>query len=318
MLAIIVGIAKITGIILLCLFLLALVLLCMVLFIPLRYRGRIVYRDGLLIDSGISWCLGLLSLEIKLEKGLDMGFKVFGFRLKGKKKKEDESKEDLREEETGGEEAEGREREGDAISPEAGKKEEASEKEVSEKEVSEQEAPEQKAFEQDELLWERGKDRKKKKIKSKTDGKKAQKKSLKQKLGKFVKSFRKKTAYLLENAEKLKKTIRSRRLKKGLRKIWDALWKLLRHIWIKKIGGRIRFGFEDPYTTGRVLSYAAFFYPAYSRQLELVPFFDRVIMEADVELKGRVQIFYLLWILGRLWFDKDFKYVYKKYRAWKR
>lgn len=284
MLGIILGIVKITGILLLCLFLLLLILLSMVLFIPLRYRGRILYEEGLLIDSKISWCLSLVSLEIKFEERLDIGLRLLGFRLRGKKKAEEEPEEDVKEEDLA--------------------KEEQKEKEALKDPREEENLPKEPV-----------KERQEKPVDSKRGRKKRRKKSLLQKCRESKQRFLRKTEYLLENIEKLKKTVRSKRLKRGLKKIWIAARKLLRHIWIRRIRGRIRFGFEDPYATGQALSYAALFYPAYRDSIELIPFFDREIMEADIEIRGRAQIFYVLWVLGRLWFDKDFKFVYKKFRA---
>ena len=103
-------------------------------------------------------------------------------------------------------------------------------------------------------------------------------------------------------------------LRRGVGKIWQALIKLLKLFKAKKLSGKIIFGFEDPYTTGQVLSYAALFYCWYKDRIEIIPVFDKVIIDVDIKAKGRIRLMPVVIIATALWFDKDFKKVYKLYK----
>lgn len=307
MLGIVLTVLKVIGIILLCLISILLFLILMLLFVPIRYGARVKYKDGLLIQANIGWLLNFICLEVHYEKGMKTGFKILGFPLgrkwrKRKKLHSDTSEVEREEDEPkeytikdGGEEE---------FSETLKKDEKAEDSSISEEEEN-TDKKRNEAYEPKGRFTNKN-------IKNK---KKRKKKSLKEKFLSGLKNLKEKCRVLLQKAEKLKKILRHPRLQKGLQKIWKAACRLLRHILPKKIRGKFLFGFEDPYTTGQILSYAALFYPAYKDSIELVPIFNQSIIEADLQLKGSIQIFHILWILGRLWFDKDFKYVYKKFRA---
>ena len=100
----------------------------------------------------------------------------------------------------------------------------------------------------------------------------------------------------------------------GIKKIWQALIKILKLFRARKLSGKLILGFEDPYTTGQVLSYAALFYCLYKDRIEIIPVFDEAIIDIDIRAKGGVRLMSVLIIATKLWFDKDFKKVYKLYK----
>lgn len=81
--------------------------------------------------------------------------------------------------------------------------------------------------------------------------------------------------------------------------------KLVLHVLPRKGGGRITFGFEDPYTTGQVLAAAAPFYPVYSSRLELCPVFDRKELSGELDIRGRLRLFTLLQLLFQVYRNKE-------------
>ena len=91
-------------------------------------------------------------------------------------------------------------------------------------------------------------------------------------------------------------------LKKQLRR-------LIRHIIPRKLNGYANFGLGVPYMTGRVLAGACMFYPLYGRTFRLEPDFDELVFNGKAELKGRVYVFYLLFIALTTILNKNTKYV---------
>lgn len=81
--------------------------------------------------------------------------------------------------------------------------------------------------------------------------------------------------------------------------------KLALHALPRKGGGRLTFGFEDPYTTGQVLAAAAPFYPIYSSRIELCPVFDKKVLLGELDVKGRLRLFTLLRLLFQVYRNKD-------------
>lgn len=64
---------------------------------------------------------------------------------------------------------------------------------------------------------------------------------------------------------------------------------IVRHVLPVKIRGKAVFGFDDPGITGKVLAAMSVVYGMYGDQIQVVPVFDRKVLEAEGSLKGRVQ-----------------------------
>ncbi|MCC8127166.1 MAG: DUF2953 domain-containing protein [Clostridiales bacterium] len=85
------------------------------------------------------------------------------------------------------------------------------------------------------------------------------------------------------------------------------IFRLIRHIFPQKLSGRVKFGFDDPSTTGQILTYISPFYGCYAGKLELIPVFEEKVLEGEVSLKGRARILTVLWIAARMLFDRNFR-----------
>ena len=94
------------------------------------------------------------------------------------------------------------------------------------------------------------------------------------------------------------------------------LIRILRHVFPKKLSGRVTFGVEDPYLMGQILSVAAFLYPLYGKQIRLTPVMDAgaLVLDGDVSFRGSVQIGVLALMLLRIWMDKNVRTQVHKYR----
>lgn len=103
----------------------------------------------------------------------------------------------------------------------------------------------------------------------------------------------------------------NKRLFRFLRK---SLKRLFKHVLPRRTKGYVLYGFDDPYYTGKLLSYISLFSVAYNKNIRVIPAFDKQVMEFDFNYKGCIQPAVVIYILLRVWFDKDFKRVYNEYK----
>lgn len=82
---------------------------------------------------------------------------------------------------------------------------------------------------------------------------------------------------------------------------------LLKSIRPRKLKGFIDYGADDPADTGMVLAAAAIAYPLYSPGLKLNPDFENSVLAFDVSLKGRIYIFVPVKTFIALYFNKKVK-----------
>ena len=97
--------------------------------------------------------------------------------------------------------------------------------------------------------------------------------------------------------------------------IWRQVKKLLRHVLPRKISGRVRFGFDDPATTGQILTYISPFYGLYAKTLKLEPIFEEKVLDGELHVKGHIRAATLLWIVIRVVLNKNFRVLLKKAMA---
>ena len=98
-----------------------------------------------------------------------------------------------------------------------------------------------------------------------------------------------------------------------IRLLLRQVLKLFKHILPRKISGRVRFGFDDPATTGQILTYISPFYGMYAKSLTIEPVFDEKVMEGELHLKGHIRVASLLWIVVRVILNKNFRTLVKKF-----
>lgn len=93
------------------------------------------------------------------------------------------------------------------------------------------------------------------------------------------------------------------------------VWFLVRSIKPRKIRADIRFGFDDPATTGQILAFAGMIYPFLGKTVILRPDFEEALCSGTITVKGRIFLFDLLRIAWILYFNKNIKRVI---RMWKK
>lgn len=100
-----------------------------------------------------------------------------------------------------------------------------------------------------------------------------------------------------------------KRTKAALSCIKDRLIRILKHVLPRRLKGELRYGFEDPCTTGQVLAGICMFYPVYQKHINIYPDFENEVLEGHLDLKGRIHIGVLLWHALIIFIDKNFKFV---------
>ena len=273
---------KIIGIVILAIIALALMIILMVLFIPVRYKGKVYFKEVPDIALSVTWFFKFLSLNITYKDGLDIIGKV-GWLFKVYSNHDDDTDTN---EETEDYKSEVRET---ADTVNENKKEDISVDNTNKANVITEENLEAenkiKALDKQEK-----KQSKKKKSKSNKKKSTAKKES---KLDKLINKA-KDIHYLLTEEEN----------KKTLLRMLEKTKNLLVHILPKRIVGFFKFGFDDPSTTGQVLEAVAIFYPLYRDDFKIVPMFYDEIIEVDISFKGRLRVFYALYIGLILWLNK--------------
>lgn len=98
----------------------------------------------------------------------------------------------------------------------------------------------------------------------------------------------------------------------AVRELVFRVVKLLKHMRPRKFKGDLKLGLDDPAATGEALGLIYSFYPVYTRHLHIEPYFDRRVIEADLFLKGYVQLFFVLWAAAKVYFNKDIRRLYSQ------
>lgn len=93
------------------------------------------------------------------------------------------------------------------------------------------------------------------------------------------------------------------------------LWRKLKP---KKIKGYLHFGTGDPCSTGEILGILSFLYVAGRGELRIVPEFDEACLEGEIEIRGRITVFTLLWILYKVVFSEEWDKFQKAYQKVRR
>ena len=105
----------------------------------------------------------------------------------------------------------------------------------------------------------------------------------------------------------IRNVIEDERNRRTVRLLLRQIRRLAGHILPRKADGYVSFGFEDPETTARVLEVCAFLYPFYRGCVSVTPYFDRNCLDGELTVTGRVRIGTVLWIVLRMFLDRNFR-----------
>ena len=288
MIGILLTILKVIGIIILILIALALIIVLTVLFIPVRYRGKICFKEVPDIDLSVTWLFKFLNISLKFKDELNISAKVAWFFTIFSNKEEPQDENVSAPDNRGGKDTSEKESSKKGLLQSTFYKKGNKLKEVKAGKFKSKDKTSDyaKAAELDKQ------EKKHSKAIRKAKNKKADKKSksLPEKISDKIKDIH----YIITNDDN----------KCIFAKMLEKIKKLIDHVLPKKIEGYFKFGFDDPSVTGQVLEIFAIFYPLYKDDFKIIPMFYDEIIEADISFKGRLRLIYAAYIGLILWLNK--------------
>lgn len=331
MLGFFLGILKWLGILLLVILGLVLAVLLTVLFVPIRYEAEGSFKGEPAAKGQVSWLWRLFSCQVVYDGEAEVSLRIFGVKT-GRKKEAADGAEEAEVPEPVVTASEKRpEKEEPASGSKPGKEEPASgSKPEKEEPASFSQPGEECPAPEIPEACERTSAEKFKPDAAKTapeqpgteteTGKKRQKKKrIRQNPFQKIKvTFQRicgKLKATEEKWQKLRDFLEKEENKNTFRLLKRQVIRLFRHILPGKVSGKVRFGFEDPYTTGKILTYISPFYGWYGRKIQVIPVFDEQVLEGEISLKGRIRIATLLFIGFQVWRDKNFRTLLKRWKA---
>ena len=101
----------------------------------------------------------------------------------------------------------------------------------------------------------------------------------------------------------------------AVRRLWEELLYLLKHFGFRKIHTELTFALADPALTGQVLGILCMMPFLYQYDFHIFPDFESesYYIRGSYDMKGRIQLIFLLITFIRIVADKDLRLILKKY-----
>ncbi len=301
MLQVLLLILKIIGIMLAVLVGTVLLLLCLVLFVPVRYRIYAKKREEILLQAKFSWLLHLLTVPVGFQNGeLSAKMKIFGITVK-----------DLLAEEMPKEPKKPK-------APKPAKKpkpEKKAEQAKPESILEEKPKTEAKLDSVPERVFEPGfteepKQKNQKSLRDKISGFLEKIRNLKYTIQRFYAKIKQ----ALKKAQETKAFILEEKTKAALKLVFGQVWYLIRKLLPGKVKGEVRFGTEDPALTGEILGGVCIFYPLFMDNVNVIPDFEKPCLEGELTARGSIPLVILVRIAWKIFRDPNIRHVYGKFK----
>ena len=305
MTAVLLTILKIIGIVLLVILGIMLFLLAVLLFVPVRYSVKGTVDNNITAEGKISWLCSIFRYDFTFqEQELNGEVRIFGFRPK---KKERISEEEL-EEEAVPEVKDGVEEVVSDLVSTAGEEDKSEKNPIK---------PEQ----DQEVDSHKGRQNRK------SSGKNSQQsgknifmrmwdkiKSFMKKIKNFFIGIQKRLISFKEFVVKVKEIVADTKNQYAVRRLWEELLYLLKHFGFRKIHTELTFALADPAFTGQVLGVLCMMPFLYQYDFHIFPDFESesFYIRGSYDVKGRIQLIFLLVTAIRLQADKDIRSFLKK------
>lgn len=327
MLHILLLILKMIGIIIAVVLGILVLLICIVLFVPVRYRGNASCKgtpDTLRIQGKVTWFLHLIRADLSYEDK-KMNWRIRIAWIVWKNESEDsEVVEEVEEDEK------------DLAKELAEKIEREMEKQpedLSETDSKnlEEKKPEEKGMEKndesDESIPKKDeeKPRLSQRVEKKSGTSDTKKKTLIQKFReKITGAFRKikctiqkicdKIKLLSEKKDKITEALTDEVHQKAFHKVKTEAFRLLKRWKPKRIHANIHYGFEDPCMTGQVLAVLSVIYPFIGDHLRVQPDFEQKVLEGSAEIRGGIRVVPVVCLIWNLLWCKEVRKTYHDIR----
>lgn len=126
-----------------------------------------------------------------------------------------------------------------------------------------------------------------------------------------VKKVYDKIKNIIHNISHYINIITSETFKKAFHKAKSGLFSIIKKLLPRKLKGNIYYGTGDPGSTAQILGYYSLIYPFIGNSFKIYPDFDNKYIYGDVYLRGHICIFSIIKILAGIYFNKDVKKLLK-------
>lgn len=329
MLGIILGILKIIAFIVLFILAFLILIILLILIAPLNYKTKLLYKEKIDIKLNANYFFYIFRFRLVYKDNLEYSFKIFNFTIFSND--EDDSEENSDDSENIVIEKNSLYKE--SICDDKGFTNRKDDILLTQKESDTFKANKQEKFLKDKNNFKKdviieenkentGADKETFKHKEKNFNDRKIKKSgirffIKDKINIFkirLKSIKKRLGQFDKKKKKIFKSIKDEKNRLAIKILFKLLIKLLKHILPQRVKGRVEFGFEDPATTANIVGYISLLHPKYYKRVEIIPVFNNEIIDINLDIRGRIQLVYILYILIIGFFDKNIRRLYTLYR----
>lgn len=323
MVAVLLTILKILGIILLVLLGIILMVVLLVLFVPIRYKIKVHRKteDGtpIVADVRVTYLAYILNVAFSYPEAAYVRVRVFCFTVF----RSDKSKGDA--ESSSSEKGKRKEKKG--------KKKDKAQDDKGEDKIRAEDAPKSEETETTEATAEAGQKEALKEEDEKDnsegiedaergDGKEENKiLAFLRKIWDVLKNIRYTIVRICDKIKDIVNNIRyyveilqSDRFDRGFQVCKGQLIALLKMLRPRKLTGELLIGTGDPASTGQVMAAYGILYPLLGNHIEVVPDFERQIVEGSLFIKGKITIFVLVKCAWIIYFNKDIRKLIKLFK----
>lgn len=299
MLAVILAILKWIGITILVILGILIFILCLVLFVPIRYKADGFYKETYQVRAKVNWLLHIVSVTFHYEKEqpFHMKLRVFGIPVFDNLKKEAKQKKQSKKREKKGEGqvkpeivASSVPENGDRIESNEPEKRTGSSPSIDVKQDTEIED------ETDKL----GFIQKIKLLFSKVIGTFRNIKYTIHRICDTIKGIKDNITYYVE-------LLKKDSTKAALAACQKQLIRIFKNLKPQKFQLNLHIGMEDPATMGDILGVWGMLYPIHQGHIDVCPDFEQAVFEGDFFCKGRVTVYIYIWTVMIILFDKDIR-----------
>jgi hypothetical protein len=139
-------------------------------------------------------------------------------------------------------------------------------------------------------------------------------KSMYDRIRRIYKAVRDRYRMISEKKQWMKSFLDNEDNRKTLRLLKRQGFRLVRHVFPYRLKGELRFGFDDPYTTGQILTWISPFYGLYAGKINLIPVFEEKALDGELSLKGRIRLGTILVLVVRVLLNKNFRRLLREFR----
>ncbi len=300
MLTVVLTILKWIGITILVILGILIFLLCLVLFVPIRYKADGFYKDSYKVRAKVSWLLHMVSFSIDYEKEqpFHMKLRIFGIpifdNLKRKDKKTKVKKSPAKEQTSPEIITASIEEKNNSVTEQHSDK---SQNEVVEKTQNKNEAFDANASDEIEKL---GFVEKIKLLFLKVKGVFQNIKYTIHRICDTIKGIKDNITYYVDLFKKDS-------TKAALVACKKQLLQIFKNLKPQKFQVNLHIGMEDPATLGDILGVWGMLYPIHQGHIDICPDFEQAVLEGDFYCKGRVTVYIYIWTIIIIVFDKDIR-----------